>query len=100
MPAHGSGDGGRASAGRIARALLPPVILILAVLGSILMGIATPTEAAGVGAFGALAIALQRRQLTLERLRAIMRGTLSVTSMVFLILIGASVFSLVFRGFG
>jgi tripartite ATP-independent transporter DctM subunit len=85
---------------QIVNALMPPLFLILAVLGSILGGFATPTEAAGVGAMGALAIALKRRAMTLERLRSIMRGTLSVTSMVFFILIGASVFSLVFRGYG
>lgn len=100
MPARVPSENGRASFLQVMQALLPPVILIVAVLGSILMGVATPTEAAGVGAFGALAIAIQRRGLTLERLRSIMRGTLSVTSMVFLILIGASVFSLVFRGYG
>lgn len=100
MPAHDAGDSGRASFAQVIAALMPPMVLIVAVLGSILMGIATPTEAAGVGAFGALAIAMQRRALTPDRLRSIMQGTLSVTSMVFLILIGASVFSLVFRGYG
>lgn len=101
MPPHDPTlNGGRPSVGQIAGALLPPMVLIVAVLGSILMGVATPTEAAGVGALGALIIAAQRRALTLDRLRSIMRGTLSVTSMVFLILIGASVFSLVFRGYG
>ena len=69
-------------------------------LGSILAGFATPTEAAAVGAVGALAIALARRSLSLERLREVMRGTARLTSMVFVILLGASVFSLVFRGFG
>ena len=69
-------------------------------LGSILGGLATPTEAAGVGAAGALLIALQRRELSYSRLREIMQSTLKVSSMVFLILIGASIFSLVFRGYG
>jgi tripartite ATP-independent transporter DctM subunit len=82
------------------RALLPPLLLIFAVLGSILGGLATPTEAAGVGAMGALLMALQRRALSLERLQDIMRNTLRISSMVFMILIGASVFSLVFRGYG
>ena len=86
--------------GRIVNALAPPLILIFAVLGSILGGYATPTEAAGVGAMGAMLIALQRRALSLERLKEIMQGTLRVSSMVFMILIGASVFSLVFRGYG
>ena len=101
MPAHAApADGVKPSYAQIGKALLPPLVLIVAVLGSILAGVATPTEAAGVGALGALLIALQRRALNLERLRSIMRSTLSVTSMVFLILVGASVFSLVFRGYG
>ena len=81
-------------------ALVPPLLLILAVLGSIIGGIATPTEAASVGAVGALLLASLRRALNLQRLREIMRSTIRVTSMVFLILIGASLFSLVFRGYG
>jgi tripartite ATP-independent transporter DctM subunit len=85
---------------RVLRALVVPIALILAVLGSIIGGIATPTEAAAVGASGALAIAVSRRQLTLERLREIMSGTVRMSSMVFMILIGASMFSLVFRGLG
>ncbi|MFN3712058.1 MAG: TRAP transporter large permease subunit [Alcanivoracaceae bacterium] len=80
--------------------LLPPLALIFLVLGSILTGKATPTEAAGVGAFGALVLALIRRQLTLTTLQEVMRATARVTGMVFMILIGASIFSLVFRGFG
>ncbi len=85
---------------RVVLVLLPPLALILAVLGSIIAGVATPTEAAAVGALGATLLAISRRQLNLGRLREVMRGTTSVSSMVFLILIGASVFSLVFRGFG
>lgn len=81
-------------------ALLPPLLLILAVLGSIIGGLATPTEAAGVGAVGALLLAAIRRGLSVERLREIMQSTIRVSSMVFLILIGASLFSLVFRGYG
>jgi len=100
MPAHVAADDEQVSAGRIFNALAPPLLLILAVLGSILGGLATPTEAAGVGAMGALLLALQRRGLSLERLQEIMRGTLRISSMVFMILIGASVFSLVFRGYG
>ena len=100
MPAHDRSEDEHLMFGRIVAALFPPLILIFAVLGSILGGYATPTEAAGVGAMGALLIALQRRSLSLERLREIMRGTLRISSMVFLILIGASVFSLVFRGYG
>jgi len=100
MPAHEVADGEEVSFGRVLHALLPPLVLILAVLGSILLGLATPTEAAGVGGMGALALALGRRQLDTERLRDIMQTTLKISSMVFLILIGASLFSLVFRGFG
>jgi tripartite ATP-independent transporter DctM subunit len=85
---------------RAIKALVPPLILILAVLGSIMGGIATPTEAASVGAVGAILLALAQRQFNLNMLRKVMRSTTQVSSMVFLILIGASVFSLVFRGFG
>lgn len=81
-------------------ALLPPLSLIVVVLGSILVGFATPTEAAGVGASGALLLALFNKQLSLTKLKEVMMSTTQVTSMVFLILIGASIFSLVFRGFG
>ncbi len=98
MPVH-TGDES-ASVGKVIGALFPPLILIFAVLGSILGGLATPTEAAGVGATGALLIGAQRQALSMERLREIMRSTLRISSMVFLILIGASLFSLVFRGYG
>ncbi len=91
---------GIALLGRIVRVLLPPLTLILAVLGSIIGGFATPTEAAAVGAVGALVLAVIRRELTYARLREISRNTARISSMVFLILIGASVFSLVFRGYG
>ena len=84
---------------RVAVVLLPPLLLIVLVLGSILFGLATPTEAAGVGAMGALALAAARRQLTLANLREVMFATARVSSMVFTILIGAQLFSLVFRGF-
>ncbi|HEY5558493.1 MAG TPA: TRAP transporter large permease subunit [Steroidobacteraceae bacterium] len=85
---------------RVVKALVAPLALIVAVLGSIIGGLATPTEAAAVGAAGALLLALLRRSLGLARLRDVMRGTVRLTSMVFIILLGASVFSLVFRGFG
>ena len=91
---------GRASLSRAMKNLLPPVFLIVTVLGSILTGIATPTEAAGVGAFGATALAAIKGQLNFTKLREVAISTTQVTSMVFLILIGAAVFSLVFRGFG
>ena len=86
--------------GRVLGALAPPLALILAVLGSILAGIATPTESASVGAVGAMVLASAKRQLNLQILREVMRTTLTINSMVFVILLGASVFSLVFRGLG
>jgi len=100
MPAYERDDEDTVSIVQLLHALLPPLSLIFAVLGSILAGLATPTEAAGVGGMGALLLALSRREITLSRLREIMQATLKISSMVFLILIGASVFSLVFRGFG
>ncbi len=99
MPAHQQDDE-VVSFGKVLRALAPPLLLVFAVLGSILAGLATPTEAAGVGGMGALLLAVLRRDLDLARLRDIMRTTLKISSMVFLILIGASIFSLVFRGYG
>jgi len=93
-----SGNGSLAR--RVVTVLLPPLLLIVAVLGSILAGMATPTEAASVGAVGAMLLAAQRRQFNRESLREVMQSTVKVTSMVFLIFIGAAVFSLVFRGFG
>ena len=80
--------------------LAGPLLLIVAVLGSILMGLATPTEAAAVGATGAMLLALNQRQLSVETLRAVVYQSARVSAMVFMILIGASLFSLVFRGYG
>jgi tripartite ATP-independent transporter DctM subunit len=85
---------------RTLKVLVPPLLLILLVLGSILAGAATPTEAASVGAMGAILLAALQRQLKLRILWDVMRTTTEVSSMVFMILIGASLFSLVFRGFG
>ncbi|TYB77621.1 TRAP transporter large permease [Maritimibacter fusiformis] len=81
-------------------ALVPPLLLILAVLGSILGGIATPTEAASVGAVGAMILAALRWRLSFKVLRETMISTATITSMVFIILLGASVFSVVFRLMG
>ena len=80
--------------------MLPALVLIIIVPGSILAGIATPTEAAGVGAVGALLIALAKRRLKQGILGDIAHSSLMMTAMIFMIFIGASVFSLVFRGFG
>lgn len=79
--------------------LAPPLLLILSVLGSIIGGLATPTEAASVGASGAIILAIAKSELNLATLQEVMRSTTQTTSMVFLILIGAALFSLVFRGF-
>ena len=84
----------------IFKTLLPPAILIFIVLGSIIAGIATPTEAAGVGAFGALIIAGLNNTANLELLKVTSYKAATVTTMIFSILIGASIFSLIFRGVG
>ncbi|MBV1904979.1 MAG: TRAP transporter large permease subunit [Pseudomonadales bacterium] len=80
--------------------LLAPLLLILSVLGTILAGIATPTEAAGIGALGAILLGSSRKKISLSGISEISLSTLKTTSMVFFILIGASIFSLVFRGYG
>ena len=85
---------------QIVSSLFAPLFLIFSVLGSILFGFATPTEAAGIGATGALFISYIRKKLTFMQLSDVMQTTLKITSMIFFILIGASIFSLVFRGFG
>ena len=82
------------------RILVAPIALIIAVLGSILSGIATPTEAAAVGAGGAMILGILKKSLTREIWRQALQQTTRITCMVFVILIGASIFSLVFRGFG
>ena len=81
-------------------ALIPPLLLIIAVLGSILGGIATPTEAASVGAVGATLLSALRWKLSFSVLRQVAVNTATITSMVFVILLGASVFSIVFRQMG
>ncbi|SMF24796.1 TRAP transporter, DctM subunit [Alteromonadaceae bacterium Bs31] len=80
--------------------IAPPITLILLVLGSIISGAATPTEAAGVGALAAIVLAALKRQLSVNTLREVVRSTTKVTAMVFAILLGASLFSLVFQGLG
>lgn len=85
---------------RVIGSLLPPLVLILLVLGSILGGFATPTEAAALGALGATLLALGKNKLSLKTMNTVMRNTLQVTSMIFMIFIGAALFSLVFRGLG
>ena len=85
---------------KFSRALFPPLFLIIAVLGSIFAGIASPTEAAGVGAVGATVLTIINRKFNLRILREVMRSTMQLTSMVFIILVGAAAFGLVFRGMG
>ena len=85
---------------RLILAILPPAALILGVLGSIFFGIATPTEAAGVGAFGALLLALWKRKLNLPVFKEVLAETTKTTAFIFAILIGATAFSLVLRGLG
>lgn len=84
----------------VLKSLLPPLLLIIAVLGSIFYGIASPTESAAVGALGALILAALHRRLTMPNLRDTMQKTAQLTSMVFLIFIGATAFGLVFVGMG
>ena len=84
---------------QILRVLIPPLLLILGVLGSILTGIATPTEAASVGSVGAMLLSWKQGQLNRQTLKSVLHSTMEINAMVFAILIGASIFSLVFRGF-
>ena len=88
----------RVALGAVLFTLLPPLLLIIAVLGSIFFGVASPTESAAVGALGALILAAAHRKLNLKNLQDAMRQTTRLTSMVFLILIGATAFGLVFSG--
>ncbi|MGE0416154.1 MAG: TRAP transporter large permease subunit [Acetobacteraceae bacterium] len=91
----------KASLGRrFVRALIPPLALIVAVLGSILSGFATPTEAASIGAIGAMILAALNRSLSGRMVLEVMRNTAVISAMVFGIVLGVSVFSLVFRGLG
>ncbi len=82
----------------VVKSFLFPFILILIVLGSIFAGVASPTEAAGVGAFGAMILAIGSKKFNLSMLKEVMKETTMLTSMVFMILVGATAFSLVFRG--
>jgi tripartite ATP-independent transporter DctM subunit len=100
MPADTKIDQDKVSIGRLLVLAAGPLLLIIAVLGSILKGIATPTEAAAVGAVGAMLLALVGGHLSLETLKDVVYRTSRISAMVFMILVGASLFSLVFRGFG
>lgn len=83
-----------------AASLVPATLLVVAVLGSILMGVASPTEAAGVGALGAIVLAVAYRRLSWEVARAVLRKTLQINSMILLIVVGGSMFASVFRAHG
>jgi len=100
MPAVEQKTGDKVTLVALLGLLAGPLLLIVAVLGSILVGLATPTEAAAVGATGAMLLALKQKKLSLETLRAVVYQSTRVSAMVFMILIGASLFSLVFRGYG
>ncbi len=85
---------------RIGRALFPPLFLMVAVLGSIFAGVASPTEAAAVGAVGATLLTVANKKFSITILREVMQATTQLTCMVFIILVGAAAFGLVFRGMG
>jgi tripartite ATP-independent transporter DctM subunit len=91
---------GKGLAGRVFKAFVLPLLLVLAVLGSIFAGIASPTEAAAVGAFVATLLTAWEKKLSWSVLKAVSIETTYLTSMVFIILIGATAFGLVFRGIG
>lgn len=90
--------GGKNLGKRVLQAMVPPLVLILLVLGSIFFGIATPTEAGAVGSLGAVLLAAANRQLSWESIRQTSDITLKITAMVMFILVGSAAFSLVFRG--
>lgn len=98
LPIEARSMSGRALARRVLLVMLPPLVLILLVLGSIFAGVATPTEAGALGAVGALILAALNGRLTVEALRATMDDTLRLTSMVMMLLVGSTAFTLVFRG--
>lgn len=98
MPAEARAIEGAALARRVALSLLPPLALILVVLGSIFAGVATPTEAGALGSIGAIGLAAMNGKLTMEALRAAMSTTTDLTIMVIFLLIGSTAFALVFRG--
>ncbi|MDX2470296.1 MAG: TRAP transporter large permease subunit [SAR324 cluster bacterium] len=85
---------------RVLQVLIPPLLLIMGVLGSILAGMATPTEAASVGCIGAIILTKIKGQLKKEILKSVLDKVVQINAMVFIILIGSSMFSLVFRGLG
>ena len=93
-------DAQSSSISEVLKTLALPLVLIVLVLGSIIAGIATPTEASAIGAMGALIIAMINRKFTLAFIKEASQKTAIVSTMIFTILIGASIFSLIFRGVG
>jgi tripartite ATP-independent transporter DctM subunit len=85
---------------KIFKALIPPLFLILAVLGTIFAGIATPTESGSMGAVGAVILTALNKKLSFKLLHDVAKGTIKMTCMVFIIIMGATCFALVFRGLG
>ena len=85
---------------RVLKSIIPPALLIVAVLGSIFMGIATPTEASGVGALGATLLAILRGRLSFEDLKHVIRKTTQTTAYIFALFVGATMFALILRGLG
>lgn len=98
LPLSARSVSGRALAIRVVKVMMPPLVLILLVLGSIFAGVATPTEAGALGAVGGLGLAAANRRLSLKALRETMDETLKLTAMVMFLLIGSTAFALVFRG--
>ncbi|MCY3590219.1 MAG: TRAP transporter large permease subunit [Acidobacteria bacterium] len=98
LPAEERTLDGAALARQVAVVMLPPMVLILVVLGSIFAGVATPTEAGALGAVGAIALALSRGRLTMKAIKETMDATAKLTTMVIFLLIGSTAFALVFRG--
>ena len=90
--------GGAALAEQVAKVMLPPLLLILLVLGSIFFGIATPTEAGALGGVGAIALAVATKKLNVPTLGEVCDATLRTTTMVMFILLGSTAFALIFRG--
>ncbi len=98
LPAEARAGDRRRLAVQVGKVMLPPLVLILVVLGSIFAGVATPTEAGALGAVGAMALAAVNRRLTRAALRQTMHATATLTTMVVFLLIGSTAFALVFRG--
>jgi tripartite ATP-independent transporter DctM subunit len=92
--------GGKALWIRVYQAMIPPLILIFLVLGSIFFGFATPTEAGAIGSMGAMILAYFNKNLSWNALKKACESTMKITSMVMFILLGSTAFSLVFRGVG